>query len=197
MALIWKLRFKIFPYVSKFYFFQAKNELVSPSLGVRMMTLNCIPSVAVYYTNSTNIPNELLNEGFNIGKFFSKFNCKLILQDPSSNPFSNTIIEGLSSHNQIQNYVFSADKEQKINQADILLFLPGAFDTLADLLFCLEYNTKLHSKKTIIIYDFCNFYSNLLNWLEELSLINFIDNTGELFCICKNIEDLNYFFIEV
>lgn len=161
------------------------------------MFIKSKPIIAIYGSNSNNLPNEFLTEGFNIGNFFGKLDCHLILPDTSLNLYTNAIVEGLLFHKKDKNHTFCNEPEKKINNSDILLFLPGDLQTLADLIFCLNYNKILKKPKPIIIYNFLNFYNNLLNWLEEVSLINMIEKTGDLFCISRSLNELNYFFQEV
>ncbi len=160
------------------------------------MFITTKPTIAIYSSHSNNLPKQFLSEGFSLGTFFGQLNCNLILPNPSLSFYSKAIIEGLLIQKKDKNHTFCNEPEKKINNSDILLFLPGDLQTLTELIFCINYNKTLKTAKPIIIYDFLNFYSNLLNWFEEISLINIIENTGDLFCICRSINELNYFFQE-
>ncbi|WGL60576.1 LOG family protein [Pigmentibacter sp. JX0631] len=154
------------------------------------------PSIALYYSTASNLPNDLINEGFNIGTYFGKLACNLILENSKNCPLTTSIIEGSLQQKKSNEFFYAKSKEEKIINSDILLFLPGGLETLEDLLFCFNYNKNLNLKKTIIIYNFSNFYENLLNWFEEVSLINIINSSSDLFCICQNLHEINYFFNE-
>ena len=152
------------------------------------------PTIALYYSTASNLPNDLINEGLNIGTYFGKLSCNLILENYQQCPLTSSIIEGILQQKKSIEFINVKSREEKIINSDILLFLPGGLETLDDLLFCFNYNNKSKIKKSIIIYNFCNFYGNLLNWFEELSLTNI--TSPELFCSFQNLHDLNYFFKE-
>lgn len=155
------------------------------------------PVIAFYYSTANNLPNDLISEGFNIGTYFGKLSCNIILENQQNSPLTASIMEGSLQQNKLNKFSLIKSKEEKFIKSDILIFLPGGLETLDDLLFCINYNKKLSQKKPIIIYNYSNFYSNFINWMEELSLTNFINPSSELFCICQNVYEFNYFFNEV
>lgn len=162
------------------------------------MTVQMHPSIGIFCSSKTEAPKPFLEFAFNFGSFLGKKKFNTICFKNNS-AICSALIEGVESNQGFFKAIHSDTAKITQNKlifenSDVLCFLPGGFNTLNDLLFFIDLNKTINNKKTIIIIDIMNYYSNLLNWFEEISLINMIYPPSELFCIARSMHDLEHFF---
>ncbi len=86
----------------------------------------------------------------------------------------------------------SFEANKMVYQAsDVILILPGGLETINLFFSLLEEAKKRHEKKPIILFNYDNFYTPLLKYLEELYKGSFISkDTIKLFSIVNDIKSL-------
>ena len=89
-------------------------------------------------------------------------------------------------------YKQTMDRTKEIyNISDILLFLPGGLGTLAELFGMIEEKRTNNDNKKIIIYNYNNYYDNILNHLTKISNEKFTNKDDyQNFIIVNNTNDL-------
>ncbi len=75
--------------------------------------------------------------------------------------------------------------------SDMILILPGGVDVISLFFSLLEESKKRHEAKPIIIFNYDNFYTPLLKYIEDLYKNSFISkDTIKLFSIVSDIKSL-------
>ncbi len=86
------------------------------------------------------------------------------------------------------------DRTQKIyNESDLFLILPGGIGSLGELLSILENRRNMDDGKKIIIYNFENYYDELLEMLNKAKDLNFVDTKDlDYIKIINKLTDLDF-----
>lgn len=75
--------------------------------------------------------------------------------------------------------------------SDIFLFLPGGTGTLGEIITFLEENRPKKEKKKILVYNYQNFYQDILCYMEKIKKLQFSNqDILEGLCFIDNIEEL-------
>lgn len=84
--------------------------------------------------------------------------------------------------------------EKLIELSDVLIFMPGGYGTMCELIYALETKrTKNHNKK-IVIFNSNNYFEDQLNMYKKANCENFVTTSYEDLCLVSNsIEEvINY-----
>ncbi|WP_397600180.1 hypothetical protein [Silvanigrella sp.] len=155
------------------------------------------PSIGIVCSSKIEVPKPLTDFAFEFGILLGKLQFKVIFNENNSGlieALKSGVINTKGEFSSLNKDLSKTKKSQYIYEnSDIICFLPGSLDTLSEFIKFININKNSNNKKTIIIVDILNYFSNLLNWFEEISLINMTDSPAEMFCIARSISDLETF----
>lgn len=163
--------------------------------------------------SSTDTDNKYYNKiAEEIGNFIVKGNHNFVVGGGniglmgkihsivSSNPSSKTIMsltklyeDDLKTVSYNQSYIFDTVNENKnnlIQLADIIVFIPGGFGTIDEILSAIETKRKKEHSAPILIANIDNFFTPLLDMFDKVYNEHFSDsNTKELYFVANTIEE--------
>jgi len=155
------------------------------------------PSIGIICSSKMEVPKPLTDFAFEFGNLLGTLHFNVIYNENNSGlieALKNGVINAKGDLNSLNKNISKTKKSQFIYEnSDILCILPGSLDTLSEFIKFININKNSNTKKTIIIVDILNYFSNLLNWFEEISLINMTESPAEMFCIARSISDLEKF----
>jgi uncharacterized protein (TIGR00730 family) len=84
-------------------------------------------------------------------------------------------------------------KKILIDESDIFIILPGGYGTLDELfeMITLFHLYRIH--KPILVVDYKNYYTPLINWLEHVHCMGLAEPPAKFMCIARNLEDVQRF----
>lgn len=151
-----------------------------------------------------NIPNKYFNLSKEVSDVLSNLNYTLICGGNEGilkeliNIFKNIKVYILKEYlNEMKNtnieYEICNTTFERLNkiyeESDLFLILPGGLGTLSELFGLIE--ELRNSNKKLILYNYDNYYKDLINYLNKLTKENFINkNDLNKITIINNIEQL-------
>ena len=84
-------------------------------------------------------------------------------------------------------------KKLLIDEGDLILVLPGGFGTLDEFFEVITLSALGQLSKPTLVFNLADFYSDLLNWMEKVSLSGFAKSSGSFFSIVSSFEELERF----
>lgn len=163
--------------------------------------------------SSTDTDNKHYNElAEKIGKFIVKGNHNFVVGGGnvglmgkinsivSSNPNSKIILsltklyeDDLKTISHDKSFVFDTVNENKnnlIQLADIIVFIPGGFGTIDEILSAVETKRKNEHSAPILIANINNFFTPLLEMFDKIYNEHFSDSTTkELYFVANTVEE--------
>ncbi len=80
--------------------------------------------------------------------------------------------------------------KELINECDAIIFLPGGIGTINEMFSSIDSARSLEINKPIIIYNSCNYYDKLFDFLDKLYLEKFSsDEIKKYYHVSNSIED--------
>lgn len=102
--------------------------------------------------------------------------------------------EDLNSVNLKEHYLVDTPSERNIELyklADLIVCLPGSVGTLSEIMSMLEYMRTFNERKTLVIYNFNNYYDGLINLLNTMEKENMFGDKPIYYEVVDNIDKLN------
>ena len=171
-------------------------------------------SIAVYCSSSNKINDEYKDEARKIGSLLAQKKIKIIYGGGNMGLMgilSNSALDsGGDVYGVITNHLLGIDKRNEslnnykivhsmhdrkmemYNNADAFLIFPGGIGTLEEFFEVYSWKQLHLHKRPIIIYNYKNFWDDLIKLIENLIKKNFADeNMKEAYKIINNHNDLD------
>jgi len=198
-------------YISGFFcYIELKYDIINLLISIKGEDLDM--KIFVGCSSSNNIPEKYLNDskmclndlfacGYDLvfgacnnGIMGIAYNCALknggqvtgICPELFKDDFKN-----LNCTTEILTSSISERTDKMIEEADVLLFLPGGYGTIYELWTAIESKRSHEFDKPIIIYNFNNFFDEMLRFSEKMVRENFVSSSdSSVYCVFDSPEDV-------